>query len=121
MKIIHYEDDKYLVLNKYKLIATFDLEINSPNDKIRLAWFFVYDDFKGKHYSKKILKEILKMIRMKNPILDIKKEKKYLVLQCFKNNKIAYNLYKSFGFEECEGIGFNFKYEICKLNTKLKS
>jgi predicted GNAT family N-acyltransferase len=105
MKIVHFEDDKYLVLDRNNLIATFDLEIsNIFSNKNRLAWFFIYEEFRGKHYSKKILKKIVKLIE---------KDKEYLVLSCYNNIK-AYSLYKSFGFEECEGVGYNFIYKIKK-------
>ena len=114
MKIIHFEDDKYLVLHKYDLISTFELEQLASQTRLRLSWFFIYEKFRGKHWSKKILTEIIKMIKNNDPILKYPKvmEKDFLILQCYDNNKKALNLYEYFGFEKVEGFAHTHRYKL---------
>lgn len=123
MRIIYFEDDKYLVLHKYDLIATFDLEIANSNT-VRLAWLLVYEKYRGKHYSKRILKEIIKHIKSNSAIYDFNcsrgiklpnkdiTKKDSLILYGHKENAIACSLYSSFGFKETDGIGFNYTYKL---------
>ena len=115
MKIIHFEDDKYLVLHKYNLISTFELE-KQNDDTVRLAWFFIYEEFQGKHYSKKILRQIVNLIIKNDPVLKFTNsslvKSNFLILQCYDNNIKAINLYESFGFTKKEGLGYTHIYKL---------
>jgi ribosomal protein S18 acetylase RimI-like enzyme len=94
----------YVVYLNNKRCAKYSLNLGFGEDE-KFVWltnFKVYEKFRGQHLSKKILTHIVNTLKEGISFWHNEEPKKfdYIILCTNKDNDIAINLYKSFGFKE---------------------
>lgn len=109
-----YTSDNMLIFKiNGKLVGTIAYIIEERNKikSVKIVRFYLDSSIKGKGYGKILLMTLLSIIRIKHYEIKIA----YLTTNSEKM-KIAYNMYKSFGFEESK----DFKISLKRSNVLLK-
>ena len=101
------EGNRFELLKNGKVVGSTMFSRIMKNDKfnnephISLWDFLIREEYRGKGYSKILMKKVLEYLSQEVDIID---------LQVMKHNIPAVNLYKSFGFETYDDTGHGVLY-----------
>jgi hypothetical protein len=94
-------NNNYIVYLNNKKCGKYSLNCFNNDNFIWLTNFKIYEKFRGQHLSKKILTYIVNTLKQGISFWNEEPKKfDYIILCTNKDNTIAINLYKSFGFKE---------------------